>query len=167
MIAAQNGAGPGLHGRGHDPTAARSLLRLRDRARLGSGNGRECFHHRPGDAASHIGAAGLASRSSKCWIMGAMASLGGSWSRRAPASRRSQWPGGSAEQARVRGLVPIAVDVYLRLRRVLEEELRHRTLMLILPPGSPLEPAREALLAAAATVTTPSCARVVSQPSCR
>ena len=33
--------------------------------------------------------------------------------------------------------------------------MRHRTLMLILPPGSPLEPAREALLSAAATSPRP------------
>src|SRR4029453_16383898 len=46
-----------------------------------------------------------------------------------------------AEQARARGLVPIAVDVYLRLRGLLEEELQHRTLMLILPPGAAWEPA--------------------------
>jgi DNA-binding NtrC family response regulator len=61
----------------------------------------------------------------------------------------------AAEQARVRGMVPIAVDVYLRLRALLEEELRHRTLMLILAPGSPIEPARTALLAAAATSARP------------
>src|SRR5262245_44195479 len=52
----------------------------------------------------------------------------------------------AAEQARVRGMVPISVDVYLRLRTLLDEELRHRTLMLILLPGSSLQPAREALL---------------------
>jgi hypothetical protein len=46
-----------------------------------------------------------------------------------------------AEQGRVRGFVPIAVDVYLRMRSLLEEELRHRTLMLILLPGSPVPPA--------------------------
>ncbi len=61
----------------------------------------------------------------------------------------------AAEQARLRGLVPIAVDVYLRLRSGLEEELRHRTLMLILAPGSALEPAREALLAASALSPRP------------
>jgi len=60
-----------------------------------------------------------------------------------------------AEHARVRGLVPIAVDVYLRLRSLLDEELRHRTLMLILAPGSPLEQARQAMIAAAATSPRP------------
>ena len=60
-----------------------------------------------------------------------------------------------AEQGRVRGLVPIAVDVYLRMRALLEEELQHRTLMLILPPGSGLELAREALVSAAATSPRP------------
>src|SRR5262245_50437340 len=60
-----------------------------------------------------------------------------------------------AEHARLRGLVPIAVDVYLRLRTLLEEELKHRTLMLILGPGSPLDPAREAMIAAAAASPRP------------
>jgi two-component system response regulator AtoC len=60
-----------------------------------------------------------------------------------------------AEHARLRGLVPIAVDVYLRLRTLLEEDLRHRTLMLILAPGSPLESAREAIIAAAAASPRP------------
>ncbi|HEU4692448.1 MAG TPA: sigma 54-interacting transcriptional regulator [Vicinamibacterales bacterium] len=60
-----------------------------------------------------------------------------------------------AEQGRVRGFVPIAVGVYLRLRSLLEEELRHRTLMLILRPGSPLPPAREAIVSAAAVSPRP------------
>ena len=60
-----------------------------------------------------------------------------------------------AEQGRVRGFVPIAVDVYLRMRSLLEEELRHRTLMLILLPGSPVPPAREAILSAAAASPRP------------
>ena len=60
-----------------------------------------------------------------------------------------------AEHARVRGLVPIGVDVYLRLRTLLDEELKHRTLMLILSPGSPLDRAREAIVAAAATSPRP------------
>jgi len=60
-----------------------------------------------------------------------------------------------AEEARMRGLVPIAVDVYLRLRTLLDEELRHRTLLLILAPGAALEPAREAMISAAATSPRP------------
>jgi len=60
-----------------------------------------------------------------------------------------------AEDARARGFVPIAVDVYLRLRSLLEDELRHRTLMLILPTGSALEPARHAIVAAAAASVRP------------
>ena len=55
----------------------------------------------------------------------------------------------AADEARARGLVPIAADVYLRLRSLLEEELRHRTLMLILGPGAPLERGRRALVEAA------------------
>jgi two-component system response regulator HydG len=60
-----------------------------------------------------------------------------------------------AEDARARGFVPIAVDVYLRLRSLLDEELRHRTLMLILPPGAPLDPARAAIVSAAAASPRP------------
>jgi DNA-binding NtrC family response regulator len=60
-----------------------------------------------------------------------------------------------AEDARVRGFVPIAVDVYLRLRSLLEEDLRHRTLMLILPPGATLDPAREAFVSAASVSPRP------------
>ena len=60
-----------------------------------------------------------------------------------------------AEDARARGFVPIAVDVYLRLRSLLEEELRHRTLMLILPPGAALEQARQAIVVAAAASPRP------------
>ena len=153
-IAPKNGAGPRLHGRGHEPTAARSLLRLRRRARLGSGNGRERSHHRPGDCRSHIGARlgeplvevlDHGRDGEPRWVV---VETGAGQSSLAVARR-------VAEQARVRGLVPIAVDVYLRLRRVLEEELRHRTLMLILAPGSPLEPAREAIVSAAATSPRP------------
>jgi len=55
----------------------------------------------------------------------------------------------AAEQARARGLVPIAADLYLRLVGLLEEELRHRTLMLVLRPGAPLELGRRALMEAA------------------
>src|SRR5688572_14164373 len=44
-----------------------------------------------------------------------------------------------AERARVRGFVPIAADVYLRLRSLLEQDFRHRTLLLILRPGADLE----------------------------
>jgi DNA-binding NtrC family response regulator len=60
-----------------------------------------------------------------------------------------------ADDARARGFVPIAVDVYLRLRSLLEGDLRHRTLMLMAPAGSPLEPAREALVLAAALSPRP------------
>ena len=60
-----------------------------------------------------------------------------------------------AEDARARGFVPIAVDVYLRLRSLLEEELRHRTLMLILPRGASLNPAREAIVSVAAVSPRP------------
>ena len=60
-----------------------------------------------------------------------------------------------AEDARARGFIPIAVDVYLRLRSLLEEEIRHRALMLILPPGSALESARHAIVSAAAASPRP------------
>ncbi len=60
-----------------------------------------------------------------------------------------------AEDARARGFIPITVDVYLRLRSLLEEEIRHRALMLILPPGSALESARHAIVSAAAASPRP------------
>jgi hypothetical protein len=61
----------------------------------------------------------------------------------------------AADEARARGLVPIAADFYLRLRSLMEEELRHRTLMLILHPGKPLELGRQALVEAAACSPRP------------
>jgi two-component system, NtrC family, response regulator AtoC len=60
-----------------------------------------------------------------------------------------------AEDARARGFVPIAVDLYLRLRGLLEEDLRHRTLLLILPRHAPLHSAREAIVWAAAASPRP------------
>jgi DNA-binding NtrC family response regulator len=60
-----------------------------------------------------------------------------------------------AEDARARGFIPIAVDVYLRLRSLLEGEIRHRALMLILPPGATLESARHAIVSAAAASPRP------------
>src|SRR5688572_19380653 len=40
----------------------------------------------------------------------------------------------AAAEASARGYVPVAVDVYLRLRRILVEELRDRALVLIARP---------------------------------
>jgi two-component system response regulator AtoC len=60
-----------------------------------------------------------------------------------------------AEDARARGYVPIAADIYLRLRSLLDDELQHRTLMLILTPGSAPEAGRQALLSAAAMSPRP------------
>ena len=61
----------------------------------------------------------------------------------------------AAEEARARGLVPIAADVYLRLRSLLEDDLRHRTLMLILGPGVSLDVGRHALVEAATVSPRP------------
>jgi DNA-binding NtrC family response regulator len=56
----------------------------------------------------------------------------------------------AAEQARARGLVPIGASVYLRLRGLLHEDLRHRTLLLILDAGARMDEGRRALILAAA-----------------
>jgi DNA-binding NtrC family response regulator len=56
----------------------------------------------------------------------------------------------AAAAARVRGFVPIAADVYLRLRDALKEELQHRALLLIVHPGTAVDVGRVALVEAAA-----------------
>ena len=56
----------------------------------------------------------------------------------------------AAAAARVRGFVPIAADVYLRLRDALEAELQHRALLLIVHPGTSIDIGRAALVEAAA-----------------
>jgi DNA-binding NtrC family response regulator len=61
----------------------------------------------------------------------------------------------AAGEARARGFVPIAVDVYLRLRVLLEDDLRHRTLMLIVSPGTSLDSGRQAFVEAAARSPRP------------
>jgi DNA-binding NtrC family response regulator len=55
-----------------------------------------------------------------------------------------------AAAARARGYVPVAADVYLRLRDVLGAELSQRTLLLIVHPASPVAVGRAALVDAAA-----------------
>jgi DNA-binding NtrC family response regulator len=61
----------------------------------------------------------------------------------------------ASADARARGVVPIAVDVYLRLQPLVEPQLRHRTLMLILHPDVRLELGRRAILQAAACSPRP------------
>ena len=56
----------------------------------------------------------------------------------------------AAAAARARGYVPVAADVYLRLREVLDEHLQQRTLMLIVHPGTSESAGRAALVDAAA-----------------
>jgi transcriptional regulator with GAF, ATPase, and Fis domain len=55
----------------------------------------------------------------------------------------------AADDARARGFVAIAADVYLRLRPVLEEDLRDRSLVLIARPAVPIDVARAAFVDAA------------------
>ena len=55
----------------------------------------------------------------------------------------------AAEDARSRGFVPVAADVYLRLRTLLGEDLRDRALLLIARAGVADEVARAALIDAA------------------
>jgi two-component system response regulator HydG len=54
-----------------------------------------------------------------------------------------------AAAARVRGYVPIAADVYLRLRDLLDTELAQRTLLLIVHPAASTAAGRSALVDAA------------------
>src|SRR5688572_25703801 len=55
-----------------------------------------------------------------------------------------------AAAARARGYVPIAADVYLRLREMLEADLAQRTLLLIVHPAASIVTGRAALVDAAA-----------------
>ena len=55
-----------------------------------------------------------------------------------------------AAAARARGYVPIAADVYLRLREMLDADLAQRTLVLIVQPGVSMAIGRAALVDAAA-----------------
>src|SRR5688572_18243359 len=55
-----------------------------------------------------------------------------------------------AAAARARGYVPIAADVYLRLREMLDADLAQRTLLLIVHPAASLATGRAALVDAAA-----------------
>ncbi|HEY7189895.1 MAG TPA: sigma 54-interacting transcriptional regulator [Vicinamibacterales bacterium] len=61
----------------------------------------------------------------------------------------------AATAARDRGFVPVAADVYLRLRHLLREELQHRSLFLILRPGLSIETGRAALIDAASRSPRP------------
>ena len=60
-----------------------------------------------------------------------------------------------ANDARSRGFVPIGVDIYLRFRRALAEELQDRALVLIALPGVSDDAGRYALLDAAAHSSRP------------
>jgi len=57
--------------------------------------------------------------------------------------------------ARDRGFVPVAADIYLRLRELLRQELEHRSLFLILRPDLPIETGRAALIDAASRSSRP------------
>ena len=56
----------------------------------------------------------------------------------------------AAAAARARGYIPIAADVYLRLREVIDEDLQQRTLLLIVYPGGSQSAGGTALVDAAA-----------------
>jgi hypothetical protein len=60
-----------------------------------------------------------------------------------------------ASAARARGYVPIAADVYLRLREMLDGDLAQRTLLLIVPPAGSIAVGRAALVDAAARFSRP------------
>jgi DNA-binding NtrC family response regulator len=61
----------------------------------------------------------------------------------------------AATAARDRGFVPVAADIYLRLRELLRQELEHRSLFLILRPGLSIETGRTALIDAASRSPRP------------
>ena len=61
----------------------------------------------------------------------------------------------AAAEARARGYVPIAVDLYLRLRMALADDLQDRTLLLIAAPSIAIETARGVLLDAAVRAPRP------------
>jgi DNA-binding NtrC family response regulator len=60
-----------------------------------------------------------------------------------------------ASAARARGYVPIAAEVYLRLREMLDGDLAQRTLLLIVPPAGSIAAGRAALVDAAARFSRP------------
>jgi DNA-binding NtrC family response regulator/tetratricopeptide (TPR) repeat protein len=61
----------------------------------------------------------------------------------------------AADAAHARGFVPVAADLYLRLRDLLAEELEHRALLLIVRVEVPIEIGRAALIDAAARSPRP------------
>ncbi len=60
-----------------------------------------------------------------------------------------------AAAARARGYVPIAADVYLRLRETLDTDLAQRTLLVIVPPAASIATGRAAWVDAAARYPRP------------
>ena len=74
---------------------------------------------------------------------------------RPPGARSAHVIRRAAEDARSRGFVPVAVDLYLRLGHLLVAELHDRTLLLIARPGLSQDLARSALLDAAARAPRP------------
>ena len=72
-----------------------------------------------------------------------------------------------AAAARVRGYVPIAADIYLRLRDVLDTDLAQRTLLLIVQPVAPIAIGRAALVDAAARWPRPHVLLSFASPRAR
>jgi DNA-binding NtrC family response regulator/tetratricopeptide (TPR) repeat protein len=69
-----------------------------------------------------------------------------------------------AAAARARGYIPIAADVYLRLREVLDGDLAHRTLLLIVAPAASIATGRAALVDAAVRWPRPHVLLTFSSP---
>src|SRR5262245_13274117 len=71
-----------------------------------------------------------------------------------------------AAAARARGYIPIAADVYLRLRDVLGADLSQRTLLLIVHPSAPVAAGRAALVDAASRWPRPHVLLTFASPRC-
>src|SRR5690349_6795134 len=72
-----------------------------------------------------------------------------------------------ASAARARGYVPIAADVYLRLRETLDADLAQRTLLVIVPPAASTAAGRAALVDAAARYPRPHVLLTFASPRAR
>ena len=124
----------GLHLMRHGWTAARSLLRVRPESSVGSGD-------RRADVAGVRGDEPLVAAPAPGPLIELLDhGIDGSPRWIVMAANATEWRTHSrtvAVEARRRGYVPMALDIFLRTRLLLAEELRTRTLVLIAKPDAP------------------------------